>query len=573
MSMRTTRLVWHRRDLRLHDNALYENVMENTNVVAVYIFNEVDFQPRKSTVRNDWWTVNTGPFAARLEIEAVKQMRGSIRRIGGELIVRMGCPATILSDLVQELRPDQVVWNEEPGVYESRLSEQVWKAIRKVNPTVPIGTNMQYTLYHPDDLPRGNIEWSSFLAPQQSKKKKKQSKNNGKAQTVGAPPSTCPKLNCGNTRDSLVNTSPERWKGMPRIMSDFRKAAREATKPRPCLEPPTEISLPESLPPPGEIPTLMDLCEPVLKASTKTNQLLLGMSADLIRRIVDSAQREPSPPFGEDVALSHLANFCENHASHAARNLACVDDNQSSRISHFLAFGCLSPRKVIEEAERHGEGCQWMISHMTMRDFFLFTCLASGSRFYRLEGIPLSLKHNKRIYWKDLDDETAKDHWLCWASGRTGLPLVDAAMAELMSTGYCSNRVRQNVASMLTKDLHIDWRAGAEWFQFLLQDHCVGASWGNWLYFSGVGPDPKQRHFRTVSQALKYDPRGDYVKKWLPQLARSSEEEAFLRPWDFDEGWKRPIVSPETQYTWQDAQRLSDEGSLIPQPGTENITK
>lgn len=71
--------------------------------------------------------------------------------------------------------------------------------------------------------------------------------------------------------------------------------------------------------------------------------------------------------------------------------------------------------------------------------------------------------------------------------GETKLPLLDAAIRELQATGYCSNRVRQNAASLLTKDLGIDWRAGAEWFNFFLEDHCVGYNFGNWMYFSGVG--------------------------------------------------------------------------------------
>ena len=103
-------------------------------------------------------------------------------------------------------------------------------------------------------------------------------------------------------------------------------------------------------------------------------------------------------------------------------------------------------------------------------------------------------------------------------------------------------------------------------------DHCVGANWGNWLYFSGVGPDPKQRHFCTVSQALKYDPSGVYVKKWLPGLKKTrttndnsdkENDEYFLRPWDFDPSWKRPLVDPESQYTWRDLEKLKESGSLF----------
>ena len=180
---------------------------------------------------------------------------------------------------------------------------------------------------------------------------------------------------------------------------------------------------------------------------------------------------------------------------------------------------------------------------------------------------------------------TTHNLWKDWALGNTGLPLVDAAMKEMIQTGYCSNRVRQNVASVLTKDFNIDWRAGAEWFQLLLHDHCVGANWGNWLYFSGVGSDPKQRHFCTVSQALKYDKDGTYVKKWLPKLNSSSsfcsvtstknkyyEEEFHLRPWDFDSSWKRPPISLDSQYTWRDLQRLKETGRLMPFSTDTDVT-
>jgi deoxyribodipyrimidine photo-lyase len=179
----------------------------------------------------------------------------------------------------------------------------------------------------------------------------------------------------------------------------------------------------------------------------------------------------------------------------------------------------VSPRKIVELAERQnivakGGECNWLISHTTMRDFFLYTCIATGKDFYSAEGMPVNKKAAESLVWKKWDDETLQQ-WERWATGQTGLPLIDAAMREMIQTGYCSNRVRQNAASVLTKDLGTDWRAGAEWFQFLLSDHCVGANWGNWLYFSGKGSDPKTRHFRTVSQALKYDANGIYVMKRL----------------------------------------------------------
>ena len=124
------RLVWHRRDLRLHDNWLYQKAdAEDLNIVSVYIFNNEDFQPRSSSCREDWLAVNMGPFAAKLQIEGVRQLRKSLHKIGGDLIVRKGNIADTLSSLVEAIEPDEVRWNEEPGVYESQLSRQVWKSI------------------------------------------------------------------------------------------------------------------------------------------------------------------------------------------------------------------------------------------------------------------------------------------------------------------------------------------------------------------------------------------------------------------------------------------------------------
>ena len=609
----------------------------------------------------------------------------------------------------------EVCWNEEPGWHEQELSKAVKAALaerfdelcennstttnckrRKIR--LSMNTAMSCTLYHPDDLPSPG-EWKPLgkkekrrLQKQQQKQKQHQQNKmqqaNRKAPNNGSPINS----NSGNSnsnsktnnscidankktndtpgRNCFVDVSLSRWTGMPRIMGDFRKIARETAGIRQCVHgAATSSTIVANIPPtpkpiqldtkhsrrkidPGSIPTLEDLLEPLLlylgdekdnkSKFPKNKQPILGLPPSVARDACNHSLRihhrnlrllekrsggkaekheyESAILGGESAGLEHLDNFVQNHAHKAQRSLACVDDHQSSKLSHFLAFGCLSPRKVVAAAEeaieerkkqekdkcvdnseiengnypKENDGT-WLISHMTMRDFFLYTCLASGERFYRLKGIPVSQKVASSITWRAFggdENETnenesnnkernnARELWTSWATGATGLPLVDAAMIELLETGYCSNRVRQNAASVLTKDLNLDWRAGAEWFQFLLVDHCVGANWGNWLYFSGVGPDPKNRHFCTVSQASKYDPCGKYVKQWLPSLRAApnerttstntsqhhheiEKEEHHLRPWDFDPSWKRPIVDPESQYTWRDLQRLQETGRLL----------
>lgn len=117
------------------------------------------------------------------------------------------------------------------------------------------------------------------------------------------------------------------------------------------------------------------------------------------------------------------------------------------------------------------------------------------------------------------DPSKTRESFTRWRSGRTGMGLIDASNRELFLTGYTSNRARQNIASYLTSHLGIDWRAGAEWYEFLLTDYDVGNNWGNWQYVAGVGNDPREgRIFNPVKQALDYDPQGEYIRTWVPEL-------------------------------------------------------
>ncbi len=106
-----------------------------------------------------------------------------------------------------------------------------------------------------------------------------------------------------------------------------------------------------------------------------------------------------------------------------------------------------------------------------------------------------------------------------WAAGKTGVPFIDANMAELNATGWMSNRGRQNVASFLVRDLKINWQMGAEYFESQLLDYDPCSNYGNWNYVAGVGSDPREdRYFNILTQAKNYDPKGDFVRTWCPEL-------------------------------------------------------
>ncbi|EEC43956.1 predicted protein, partial [Phaeodactylum tricornutum CCAP 1055/1] len=513
---RSLRLAWHRRDLRLADNPLYHpnandcnklTVNDSQNIISLYVFDQGDFSLTPSVTGDPNWTVaRTGPHAARYLRRAVVDLRRSLRSIGGELLVRIGDPRLIVPQVVKELRDvTEVTWNEDPGVYERNTSDNVRNELFFQQPLVRITTVASTPLYHPDDLPRSKYDWDRLAHPKQ-KHTKASRKQNGDSlfQSIEA-------------AHTLVDVSTARFKGVPRIMGDFRRAAMAAAILRPPLSTPKHLTSPVGFIEAGNIPTLAELLDPLLRRKRDCISVM-GLPNDFVDSIVEAAfeaAAEDDEIEDEDAAdretmeyqiASDLTRFVQNgHAATAKRSLADVSDNNSSRLSTFLALGIISPRTVHAITAEGGEGARWLCSHLTMRDFFIYLCFASGSRLYQQEGLPVNAKR-KNIPWYSPAAPQKYDCWRRWAQGFTGLPLIDAGMRELCQTGYCSNRVRQNIASVLCRDLQIDWRAGAEVLQFLLRDHCVAANWGNWLYFSGVGPDPKSRHFRSVSQALRYDP-------------------------------------------------------------------
>ena len=195
---------------------------------------------------------------------------------------------------------------------------------------------------------------------------------------------------------------------------------------------------------------------------------------------------------------------------------ALLGSDYSSKFSPWLAQGCLSPKMIYHELKRYevergaNESTYWLLFELLWRDFF------------RLMG----KKHENKIFLKGGWQEQVNPSWKndyhllqAWIDGRTGIPFIDANMRELASTGFMSNRGRQNVASFLVHDLQINWQMGASYFESLLMDYDPCSNWGNWNYIAGVGADPRQnRYFNILSQARKYDPDGAYVKRWLPEL-------------------------------------------------------
>ncbi|ADR22577.1 cryptochrome DASH [Marivirga tractuosa] len=192
-----------------------------------------------------------------------------------------------------------------------------------------------------------------------------------------------------------------------------------------------------------------------------------------------------------------------------------LGERYSSKFSPWLALGCISPKSIYyqvkqyEKERKKNQSTYWMIFELIWRDYFHFVLKKFGAQLFQKEGIK-----GKGVDWK-WDLELFEK----WKTAETGVPFIDANMRELNATGFMSNRGRQNVASFLVKDLGLDWRMGAWYFEHQLIDYDVASNWGNWAYVAGVGNDPREnRYFNILSQAKKYDVKGDYVRHWIPEL-------------------------------------------------------
>ncbi|NAY92486.1 DASH family cryptochrome [Muricauda sp. JGD-17] len=217
---------------------------------------------------------------------------------------------------------------------------------------------------------------------------------------------------------------------------------------------------------------------------------------------------------GENEAKKRLENYfweTKKLAFYKRTRNGLIGTDYSSKFSPWLANGSISPRTIYWEVKKFEDQIEknkdtyWLIFELIWRDFFKYISLKYGNQIFRIEGIL------DKIYSWGSDEKTKN----AWIGAQTEDPFVNANMEELRFTGWMSNRGRQNVASYWSKHLEQDWRIGAAYFESLLLDYDVHSNWGNWMYNSGVGNDPRNRKFNTRRQAEMYDPNGKFQKLWL----------------------------------------------------------
>lgn len=222
---------------------------------------------------------------------------------------------------------------------------------------------------------------------------------------------------------------------------------------------------------------------------------------------------------GETIALKELQYYIWDTdliSKYKETRNGLIGRDYSSKLSAYLAQGCISPKKIAHEVMNYekerskNESTYWLIFELMWRDFFRLMGKKHGNAIFKLEGIQENKDVSNKVDWVLFNK---------WAEGNTGVPFIDANMKEINATGFMSNRGRQNVASFLVHDLGLNWLLGAEYFESLLVDYDPCSNYGNWNYVAGVGNDPRQnRYFNILHQARKYDPEGVFVRNWIPEL-------------------------------------------------------
>ena len=190
---------------------------------------------------------------------------------------------------------------------------------------------------------------------------------------------------------------------------------------------------------------------------------------------------------------------------HTTRDFPAID-NGTTKIGIHLRFGTISIREAVAIGNKLND--TWL-GELIWREFFMQII----KHFPYSEDAPFKKQYNF-IPWRNDQREIE-----AWMRGETGYPIVDAGMRELNETGHIHNRVRMVVASFLTKHLLTDWRIGESYFASKLNDYELSSNVGNWQWAAGTGCDaaPYFRIFNPTEQARKYDPQGDYIRKWVPE--------------------------------------------------------
>jgi deoxyribodipyrimidine photo-lyase len=268
---------------------------------------------------------------------------------------------------------------------------------------------------------------------------------------------------------------------------------------------------------------------------------------------IQSAKKSPMQPTkdslfdvraGEDYALETFERFKKRGLFDYSENRNRADLSGTSKLSHALAHGEIHPRTLLADL-RDTPGHNVFRKEIAWREFYADVLLRNPHT--------VTDYYVPRFAKMRYDQGKEADRKLeLWKSGRTGFPMVDAGMRQLALEGWMHNRVRMIVASFLVKDLHLEWQIGADWFEKSLSDFDPASNSHGWQWTAGCGTDasPYYRVFNPILQGYKFDPQGNYVRKYIPELAHLPGPEVH-EPWllvdGLVNGYPEPMLDHSTE--------------------------
>ena len=423
-----TMLVWFRNDLRIHDNEiLFEAVRKADKIVPVYCFDPGHFGISSLN------TQKTGAIRAKFIIESVADLKQSLQKLGGDLIVRCGKPEDVLPQIVQQYGVTEVYHHREVASEETETSARVEAALWKLQ--INLKHFIGHTMYHKEALP--------FPI-----------------------------------------------KDIPDVFSVFRKKIERESTVRNCLNTPESVSVPDNMET-GLIPTLADLGLEVPDYDDRSVIHFKGGETEGLKRLSD-----------------YIREFTRTADAKEVRG-HFTGDGYSSKLSPWIALGCLSTRKVYWEIKNNEhliakDTLNRMMLELLRRDYFRFMLKKHSNKFLQAK------ESSERLLGSEGNEEGL---FMAWASAKTGIPYIDASINELNATGYISNHSRQNIAAYLINNLEVNWVRGAAYFKEKLIDYSPASNLCNWIYIVEEARNSleDEKNSNILKWANENDPNGDYV--------------------------------------------------------------
>ncbi|MEQ3554551.1 deoxyribodipyrimidine photo-lyase [Pseudonocardia nematodicida] len=265
----------------------------------------------------------------------------------------------------------------------------------------------------------------------------------------------------------------------------------------------------------------------------------------------DESCESELPAPGEEAARARWADFLDEGVTDYESDRDLPAKKGTSGMSPYLKYGCVHPRTLLADlAKRKGDSVSAYRTEIAWREFYADV----------LHRRPDSARENYDKAFDALPVRTGGEAWAdfeLWQQGRTGFPIVDAGMRQLRAEAWMHNRVRMIVASFLVKDLHVPWWWGARHFMQLLVDGDLASNQHGWQWTAGSGTDasPYFRIFNPITQGERFDPQGDYVRRWVPELADVAGK-AVHQPWKLPDGVPEGYVAPMVDHKAERAESL-----------------